>query len=210
MLSWSETELLDALTQRLEYAKCKFDDVFECDREDFRKKVITLLRNGPRDLFAWIAMAGGDVTTRKIRMSDFESTRQALGQYSLGQITSAYGNSVKNVNQIMRFIFLKQKWESLDEVSARIIELRTNNVEFIELTKLNQLDYSSDYINFLLNAGTLQLNKAAKSSIRSRRNILLYWSEGTVSRFLCIQSCGPPFHRKLHVKFGDLFSMRSL
>jgi hypothetical protein len=160
-LTWTQSELIAAVDRRLEYAKCKFSDVFEFHQDDFQTKIIPLLRNGPRDMFAWIALAGARAGARGgatvIKYKDFEDTQVQLGEYSLGQITSAYKDTVTNVRQILAMIFPSSKRESVDDVSSRIIELRTNNDRFIELTNTSKLDYSSEYIKFFLNAGVLQL-----------------------------------------------------
>lgn len=161
LLAWTQSELIAAIERRLEYANCKFSDVFEFSQGDLQAKIIPLLRNGPRDMFAWTALAGARARTRAgaraIGFKDFEDTRNQIGEYSLGQITSAYKDTVSNVRQILKIIFPQPKWESVEDVSKRITDLRTNNDRFIELSGANKLDYSTDYIKFFLNSGLLQM-----------------------------------------------------
>ena len=57
VFSWTDQELMEAIGKRLEYAKVRFEDAFDMTKETMLREIIPILRNGPRDLFAWIGMA---------------------------------------------------------------------------------------------------------------------------------------------------------
>ncbi len=156
-LCWTDTELLKAIEQRLSFAKCAFEDVFADSRETLTKSVITSLRNGPRDLFVWIALAGERAGAGKISIKNFGETKRAAGEFSIRQITSAYSGVLRSVPQILKLIFRDDKEMRMDALVAHVVSLRTNNEQFIELTRNSPLDYSIDYVRFLLDAGTMRV-----------------------------------------------------
>src|ERR1700722_1975500 len=156
-LSWTREELIEAVDQRLKFANCSYDNVFALSKKDMGEKIVPLLRNGPRDLFAWIALAGNAAKGQKITHGHFQQTTRDAGQFSLKQITTAYDNSVSSIPRLLKLVFSGRDLVGWDELVAIISDLRTNNPEFIELNAKNTLDLSSEYAKFFLEAGTLEV-----------------------------------------------------
>jgi len=157
-LSWTEDELLAAVDSRLSFAGVSYADVFAFKKADMKKHVISSLRNGPRDLFVWIAMAATASGAGKLNLDDFSATTKEIGDFSMRQISSAYTEEVPNLPRLLRLVFPKNKEYSWESLIAAVAGLRTNSQEFIELSEKNKLDLSSDYAKFFLEAGTLQLS----------------------------------------------------
>ncbi|MGV7219245.1 P-loop ATPase, Sll1717 family [Bradyrhizobium sp. UFLA05-112] len=156
-LSWTEDELLAAVESRLTFAGLSYADAFAFKKGDLKKHVISLLRNGPRDLFVWISMASRASGGEKLKLDDFSATKKSIGEFSMQQISAAYTNEIPNIPRLLRLVFPKNKEYSWEALIAEVAELRTNSKEFIELSEKNKLDLSSDYAKFFLEAGTLQL-----------------------------------------------------
>lgn len=163
VLTWDPEELLSALDERLKHASARFEELFELTKEDFRNGVIHFLRNGPRDLFAWIAFAGRNAGQDRIRLKDFEKTMPEAGSFSLRQITSAYSPEVKYIPELLKSLFPNGREIASSAFLDRINELRTNDSRFIDMTKNAPFDRSADYIRFLLEAGCVRITLGGRN-----------------------------------------------
>ena len=155
VLCWTDEELLSAIEQRVSFAKCKLEEVFAIDRKALLKSVIPLLRNGPRDLFVWVALAGEKAGSGKIGLEHFDQTKRGVGEFSLQQITTAYSGVLRSFPQIMKMVFRGDEEVGMDALVAHVASLRTNNEQFIEMTRNSPLEYSVDYVRFLLDCGAM-------------------------------------------------------
>ena len=158
ILSWQQDELLAAVDERLAFAEIDYTDVSSRTKPDLKDEVIRVLRNGPRDLFAWISLAGQSAKRSKLSMDDFTNTKKETGNFSLNQVSTAYTETVPTLRRLIQIIFSRENQEvTLETLIQHVADLRTNNQEFIELTSRNILETSSDYPRFFLDAGLLQL-----------------------------------------------------
>lgn len=157
VLTWKPEELLLALDERLKHASARFEELFDLKKEEFLKDVVHFLRNGPRDLFAWIAFAGKSAGNHRIRLKDFAKTMPEVGSFSLRQITSAYSAEVKYIPEMLKSLFPNDGEIASSALLDRITELRTNDSRFIDITKNAPFDRSADYIRFLLEAGCVRV-----------------------------------------------------
>lgn len=81
VLSWTEDELIEAVENRLSFSDTRYGDIFSFDKAEMKNKIVSELRNGPRDLFAWIAMAAQVARGIKLNLGHFFATKKEVGEF---------------------------------------------------------------------------------------------------------------------------------
>ena len=157
VLSWTEEELISAVDSRLSFARVPYNDAFAFDKASLKNRIISVLRNGPRDLFAWIGLAARASNGTKLKLDHFSKTTKEIGEYSMQQISTAYAETVPNTARLLQLVFSTKKETNWEALIKTIADMRINNKEFVELSQKSMLEQSSDYAKFFLEAGALQL-----------------------------------------------------
>lgn len=157
-LYWKSDELRRIVLERLKYKDIKYGDIFDFDEKEF-EKLLPEIRNGPRDLVAWIGLALKNLIDsggHKLTFQDFDTTYADLQEHSRGQVDFAYEDTIPNASSIIMHIFGKEQY-AVAELVDRIRDLRVNDNTFVSYDEKANMADEFAYLGFLRQSGSVYI-----------------------------------------------------
>ncbi|MEO1538330.1 MAG: hypothetical protein AAFR73_11420, partial [Pseudomonadota bacterium] len=157
--SWTKSDLIAALECRLSEAQVSKAEFMQLTEKQFDEEFVAKLRNGPRDMFNWLALAFIHSGKKQLTLHDLEQTLAKTGKETLKQITTAYTGIVPEIPVILREVFEKREALTNFDLLNTIMDKRANSQTMQSADSQNSLDTNEKYRDFLIESGAISVIK---------------------------------------------------
>lgn len=122
-ISWELEELVEMLSNRIQYAGVAPDDVFDGDQEGLTDQLLGEIRNGPRDLLRFIEIIMKSAPNAKVSFETISANRSAFRRAAREQMRTVYGDVYQNLEALAGHLVGPQG-VSVSDFHARFKEAR--------------------------------------------------------------------------------------
>lgn len=183
-LSWTRDELVELISGRLQWARTEWTQAFAMPETKARaflaSRVCDGIRNGPRDLLRWVALARTHAQADQVAEASFEAVRKETAKYSLKSLGQSFEALYPRITDVVATIFRQEpsRCYKLAELRGHIETLLAKDPTMIRLANSPWMQQETHYTlpELLLRVGGLALGVG-------KRLILPYEREYSAEQF---------------------------